>query len=174
VSKALERWKNGDDCMAQLHLFAFELDEARRRVDRAHKDYVRTESQQLADAQGRAESELKKRKEEQISNSRDRKHMEEEWEKKLEEKKCERDLEIKQLKREVEEGIRKRKSLEEEVKRGQEYQEQLRKKASLEYDEMSRKRDEMWKERDEKSEEIWEKIFRDTETPKQRRNYKTS
>ena len=88
--------------------------------------------------------------------------------KKLEEKKCERDSEIKQLKREVEEGIWKRKSLEEEVKRGQEYQEQLRKKASLEYDEMSRKRDEMWKERDEESEENWKKNFRDTGTQKQR------
>ena len=145
VSKALERWRNGDDCMAQLHSFSFELDEARRRVNRAHEDYVRTESQQMADAQERAESELKKRKEEQISNSRDRKHMEEEWKKKLEEKKCEHNLEVKQLKEEVGRGNQDRKSLEEKVKREQEYQEHLKEKARLEYAEMSKKRYEMSK-----------------------------
>ena len=65
VSKSLQRWRNGDNCIGELHSFSFELDEARRRVDRVHEDYVRTESQQLADAQERAESELKKRIEEQ-------------------------------------------------------------------------------------------------------------
>ena len=103
-------------------------------------------------------SELNERMKERIGNSRDRKHMEEEWEKKL-----------KQLEGEVEEGIRKRKSLEEKVKREQEYQEQLRKEASLEYDEMSRKRDEMCKKRDEEGEERWKKKnFRDTGAQSQR------
>ena len=65
MSKSLQQWRNGDNCIGELHSFSFELDEARRRVDRVHEDYVRTESQRLADAQERAESELKKRIEEQ-------------------------------------------------------------------------------------------------------------
>ena len=53
------------------------------------------------------------------------KQLTEEWETKLEEQKRKHNLEVKQL--------------EEEVERGKEYQEQLRKEASLEYDKMSRK-----------------------------------
>ena len=71
-----------------------------------------------------------------------RKQLEEEWKTELEKKKREHDLELEQLKGKVEEGIRKRKSLEEKVKREQEYQKQLKEEARLEYDEMSRKRDE--------------------------------
>ena len=50
VSKILQRWRNGDNCSGEWHSFSFELDEARRRVDRVHNDYVRTESQQLTNA----------------------------------------------------------------------------------------------------------------------------
>ena len=38
VSKYLQRWRNGDNCIGELHSFSFELDEARRRVDRVHED----------------------------------------------------------------------------------------------------------------------------------------
>ena len=102
------------------------------------------------------------------------KQLKEEWETKLEEQKRKHDLEIKQLKREVEEGIRKSKSLEEDVKRGQKYQEQLRKKASLEYDEMSEKRDEMRKEAQKEREEKWKKNLRYWDTEAKRGNYKMS
>ena len=52
-------------------------------------------------------SELNKRiEEEQISNSWNRKNLEEEWKTKLEKEKCEHDLELKQLKKEVREGNR--------------------------------------------------------------------
>ena len=44
VSRILQRWRKGDDCGGEWHSFSFALDEARRRVDRVHNDYVRTES----------------------------------------------------------------------------------------------------------------------------------
>uniref|UniRef100_A0A8C4Q6I0 Family with sequence similarity 133 member B n=1 Tax=Eptatretus burgeri TaxID=7764 RepID=A0A8C4Q6I0_EPTBU len=61
---------------------------------------------------------LKKRKEEQISNSQDRKNFEEEWKTKLEKEKRKRDVELELLKEEVRIGNQKRESLEQEVKRG--------------------------------------------------------
>ena len=67
--------------------------------------------------------------------------MEEEWKTRLEEEKRKHNLELEKLKREVGRGNRDRKSLEEKVKREQEYQEHLKGKARLEYAEMSKKRD---------------------------------
>ena len=65
-------------------------------------------------------SELNKRIEGQISNSRDRKSLEEEWKIKLEKEKREHDLELKQLKKEVRSGNRMRESLEQEIKKRRE------------------------------------------------------
>ena len=73
------------------------------------------------------------------------KQLTEEWETKLEERKRKHNLEVKQL--------------EEEVERGQEYQEQLREEARLEFEERCRERDEMRKERDEEREGKWKKGY---------------
>ena len=70
-------------------------------------------------------SELNKRiEEEQISNSWDRKSLEEEWKTKLEKEKREHDLELKHLKEEVRSGNQIRESLEQRIKRGEKYLEQ--------------------------------------------------
>ena len=59
-----------------------------------------------------------------MSNSRDRKNLEEEWTKKLEKGKCEHDLELKHLKEEVRSGNQDRESRERKIKRGEEHLEE--------------------------------------------------
>ena len=116
--------------------------------------------------------ELNKRiEEEQISNSQDRKSLEEDWKTKLEEEKREHDLELKQLKEEVRTGNQIRESLEQKIKRENEYQEQL--------EEYGKKMDEMSEEECEKGVEMRKELekkkllsYRNTKT--ERRNYKTS
>ena len=110
-------------------------------------------------------SELNKRiEEEQISNSRNRENLEEEWKTKLEKEKRKHDVESEQLKEEVRSGNRIRERLEQEIERKEEYLERS--------EEYNKKMDEMRREAskrgEEAREELWEKNFGVTETPKQR------
>ena len=144
-----------------VHMESQQLANAQERIRGLEKDLANTgevhhgvmmKIERLALAQERAESELKKRKDEQIINSRDRKNLEEEWEEKLEKEKCEHDLELKQLKEEVRSGNQIRGSLEQKIERGEKSLEQRKEELLEKSKQFEELQEEMWEEEERKTE----------------------
>ena len=105
-----ELWEEADRKQKKHELKIDQLMDERRKVKwSTHK--LEQEKSELNERIG----------EERISNSRDRKNLEEEWETKLKKEKRKHDLKLQQLKKKVRSGDQIRGSLEQKIKRREKY-----------------------------------------------------